>query len=279
MSNYQGNGGDSNRPSDRRRDYYSPSGQSARATSSKAPTQTNQPQGLNESYYRESAAALGIPLQDEARSRSVPPPTSAMIRRPRSPSSSSSRSSSRSGRSRSYARSYRSVSRDGSRNPEAANQTRGIIQNNFSQTRAGIGAGIIGAVVGGLVAKQASEAAFRHRQKQSGRPRRHSSEAMPRMASAVLGAVAGALGANAITHRLEDARARNKNQQLAWERQYEREEGLPHYDTGRARGLDYRNGKGYIYDVQDYNDDAYNRDWKYDDPRPRRHRIEDKQHY
>ncbi|EFY85915.1 hypothetical protein MAC_08061 [Metarhizium acridum CQMa 102] len=157
---------------------------------SKVPGQENMPQGLNESYYRESAVALGMPMDDGSRSRSMPPPTSAVVRYPRSPSVSSSRSSSRSDRGRSCARSYCSVSRDNEHSPDSMNQTRGVIQNNFSQTKAGIGAGIVGAVIGGLVAKQASEAAFRHKQKQSGRPRRHSSETIPRMASTVLGAVA-----------------------------------------------------------------------------------------
>ncbi|KAG8413764.1 hypothetical protein J3459_015097 [Metarhizium acridum] len=236
------------------------------------------PQGLNESYYRESAVALGMPMDDGSRSRSVPPPTSAVVRYPRSPSVSSSRSSSRSDRGRSCARSYCSVSRDNEHSPDSMNQTRGVIQNNFSQTKAGIGAGIVGAVIGGLVAKQASEAAFRHKQKQSGRPRRHSSETIPRMASTVLGAVAGALGANAVTHRLEDARERNRSQQLTWEKRHDREEDLNHYDNRRLQDWNYPNGKGYLFDVHDY-DHVYGRDRQQDGQHSRRRRIEESQFY
>lgn len=279
MSRYQAADNDSGHFSDRRRDYYSPGPQSGKTSNSRVPGQENQPQGLNESYYRESAAALGIPMNDGSRSHSVPPPNSAVVRLPRSPSPSSSTSSSRSDRGRSHARSYRGASRDFERSPDPVHRARGIINSNFSQTRAGIGAGIVGAVVGGLIAKQASEAAFRRRQKQSGRPRRHSTENVPRVASTVLGAVAGALGANAITHRLEDARERNKSQQLAWEERHGREEDLPHYDTGRPQDLNHRNGKGYLYDARDYDDAGNGGYWKHDDRGPRRQYIEETRYY
>jgi hypothetical protein len=236
-------------PSDRRRDYYSQEKQSGKTGSSIVPGQENLPKGLNESYYIESAVALGIPVQEESRAHSVPPQTSALIRRPRSPSISSSRSSS-SDRGRSFAR-YHAGSYDNERTLDAATRTRGIIQNNFSQTRAGIGAGIVGAVVGGLIAKQASETAFRRRDKQKGHARRHSSDAAPRIASTVFGAVVGALGANAITHKLEDARERNKANQLAWESQYDRGVDRPYYDD-RPQTLEPRTRRGHAYDTYDY---------------------------
>ncbi|EXV04727.1 hypothetical protein X797_002409 [Metarhizium robertsii] len=269
MSSRQVNRLDSSRLSDRHHDYYASERQSGRSATSKVPDQENIPQGLNESYYRETAAALGMPMDDGSRSHSVPLPTSAVVRYPRSPSISSSRSSSRS---------YCSVSRDNEHSPGSVNQTRGIIQSNFSQTRAGIGAGIVGAVIGGLVAKQASEAAFRHKQKQTGRPRRHSSETIPRMASTVLGAVAGALGANAVTHRWEDARERNRSQQLTGGKRYDREDDTTHYDTGRLQDWNHANGKGYLSDAHDYHH-VYRRERQQDDHHSRRRRIEESQLY
>jgi hypothetical protein len=239
------------------------------------------PQGLNESYYRESAAALGIPLKDASRPHSVPPPTSsAVVHRPRTPSPASSRSSSRSDRGRSYARSYRSDYRSDYRShghtPDPIHRTRGILENNFSHTRAGIGAGIVGAVVGGLVAKQASQAALRHRHKQSnnnGRPRRHSSEALPRIASTVLGAVAGALGANALTHKLEDARERNKNM-LAWENRHDGQDDDSYYNGWGHQDQNYRRGR-VNHDAYDYEyDNEKERRW--DGGKPRRQRIEER---
>ncbi|KHN97828.1 uncharacterized protein MAM_04217 [Metarhizium album ARSEF 1941] len=252
MSDHRVTPADSSRLSERHDGHFPPEYQSGRSGIFKVSGQENTPRGLNESYYRESAAALGMPMEVESRSHSVPPPTSAVVGYHRSPSMSSSRSSSRSDRSRSPARSYPNVSRDSECSPDSRDQTRGLIQSNFSGTRAGIGAGIVGAVIGGLVAKQASEAAFRHNQKKTGRPRRHSSEAIPSIASTVLGAVAGALGANAVTHRLEDARQRNRRQQLTWEERCGREENLRPCDTGRRRPLSHRNSKGYVYDIHDY---------------------------
>jgi len=141
-------------------------------------------------------------------------------------------------------------------------RARGIVHDNFSHSAAGIGAGILGAVVGGIVANKASEAAFKHRHKTSGRGRRHSDEAAPRMVSTILGAVAGGLGANAIANRVEDSRDKGRHRQLAWESRYGPEEDLPHYDSGRSRDLDHRNGRGRLY-----RDDDDDYDYVYDDDR------------
>lgn len=226
------------------------------------------PRGLNESYYRDSASVLGVPSPSprDSRPRSVPPQSSAVVRRQRSPSRSSSRSSSRSYRGRGFDgdRSSRSRSRAGSRGTtttDTLGRARGVVQDTFSNTPAGIGAGLLGAVVGGLVANKASEAAFKHRHKTGGggRARRHSDEAAPRMVSTILGAVAGGLGANAIANRVEDSRDRGRNRQLAWEGRHGREEDLPHYDSGRPGDLDHRNGRGRLCDDDD--------DYVYDDDR------------
>ncbi|KAK2612851.1 hypothetical protein QQS21_001131 [Conoideocrella luteorostrata] len=279
MSSYNARSGNGGRWSDRRRDF-SPDQQRGRAGNSKVPGQENLPQGLNEDYYRESAAALGIPTGGkEHRSHSVPPPASAVVRRPRSPFTSSSRSSSCSRPERSYSSTNRSASREDEHVSGAIRRPSGIIRSSFSQTKAGISAGIVGAVVGGLVAKQAAEAAIRQRWKQDDRSRRRSTEAMPHMASTLLGAVAGGLGANAITHKLEGARERRKNDKLAWDKRYGQEEDLPYYDTGRLQGLNYRNQRLYLrdnHDGRDYEDDV---NWRYDDRQPTRRRIEDTRCY
>ncbi|KAJ6440835.1 AAA family ATPase [Purpureocillium lavendulum] len=222
--------------------------------------QPQQRRGLNEDYYRESAATLGVPAPSNNRPRSVPP-SSAVIRRPRSPSR-SSRSSSRSYRGRGFDDDDHSRSRGGSRGPDPVSRARGIVHDNFSHSAAGIGAGILGAVVGGIVANKASEAAFKHRHKAGGRARRHSDEAAPRMVSTILGAVAGGLGANAIANRVEDSRDKGRHRQIAWEGRYGPEEDLPHYDSGRPGDLDHRNGRGRLYRGED---DDY--DYVYDDDR------------
>ncbi|KAL3963737.1 hypothetical protein ACCO45_000741 [Purpureocillium lilacinum] len=196
----------------------------ARDATATTPRPQQQPRGLNEDYYRESAATLGVPAPNNPR------PRSSVARR---------------------------ISWSRSHEPRS-----GIVHDNFSHSAAGIGAGILGAVVGGIVANKASEAAFKHRHKTSGRGRRHSDEAAPRMVSTILGAVAGGLGANAIANRVEDSRDKGRHRQLAWESRYGPEEDLPHYDSGRSRDLDHRNGRGRLY-----RDDDDDYDYVYDDDR------------
>ena len=247
------------------------------------PQQQQQPShGLNESYYRESASLLGVPspspLPRDSRPRSVPPPSSAVVRRQRSPSRSSSRSSSRSYRGRGFdddrkSRNSRSRSRAGSRGSatDTLSRARGVVQDNFSYTPAAIGAGLLGAVIGGLVANKASEAALKHRHKTGGgggRGRRYSDETTPRMVSTILGAVAGGLGANAVANKVEDSRDRGRNRELSWEGRHGREEDLPHYDSGRSGDLDHRNGRGQLY-----LDDG---DYRYDDDRRSSHSRRDR---
>ncbi|KND92760.1 hypothetical protein TOPH_02599 [Tolypocladium ophioglossoides CBS 100239] len=301
MSRYAAADDDSRRARHNR--DYSPEGfdqdqqlpQVPRALQVPQPPSQQPARGLNESYYRDSASMLGLPSPSsrDSRPRSVPPQSSAVVRRPRSPSRSSSRSSSRSHRDRGRGfdgdRSSRSRSRAGSRagsrgttTTDTLGRARSVVRDNFSNTPAGIGVGLLGAVVGGIVANKASEAAFKHRHKAGagGRARRHSDEAAPRMVSTILGAVAGGLGANAIANKVEDSRDRGRNRQLAWEGRHGREEDLPHYDSGRPGDLDHRNGRGRLYDDDDDDDDDY--DHVRDDDRrssrsrrSRRHRDDD----
>lgn len=276
MSSYNANGTSRGRPSDWRREY-SANRQPNRVGNSKVPGQEDLPQGLNEDYYRESAAALGIAFgSEDDQSQFVPMRESTVIRRQMSPPSPSSRSSSgsRDGRLRTGSRHDTSKEDDYELNTDRRARS---IQNNFSQTRAGIGAGIVGAVVGGLAANQASEAAFRRKKKQSGLPRRHSAEAMPRIVSTVLGAVAGSLGANAITHKVEDLGARRKHEQVVWERKrrHRPDKNLPNYHTGRGKDMDYRYDGGDVRGFCDY-DQFYGEDRRSNERRPRRqHRIEE----
>ena len=273
-SYYYSDDRDARRASERRRNE-SPDRQSDRGSMSNAPGQEHMPKGLNEDYYRESAAAMGIPLSNDVRSNSVPPRSSALVHRPASPSPPSSRSSSPSGRGRVNASSYPPNPRGHDPLHDTEIKARGLLQNHFSQTRAGIGAGIVGAVVGGLVAKQASEAAFSRRQGTKGRQRRRhrssESQRIPRIVSTVLGAVAGGLGANAITHHVEEAREKSRHQHIRWERGSS--DGAVRYDGDRSAALDYQNGLACLESAGGY-DREYDDDWR-NDKRQRRHRIKD----
>lgn len=241
---------------------------------------------------RESRDSMRLepPSAHNGRPRSQPPPnTGAVVRRARSRSRSSSRSSSRNSRrlqlrhrdddyddddSRSRDRS-RDRRRD--RSPSPLGKARKVVENNFSNSTTGIGAGLLGAVVGGFAARQASDAASRHRRKShSGRPRSGGGDDdRTRVISTLLGAVAGGLGANAIANRVEGNRERGKDRQHAWEARHGREEDLPHYDSGRPGDMDHRNGRGLKYDSDEDDYDYVYDDRRSDDRRPRRRRSDD----
>lgn len=234
---------------------------------------------------------LELPPANNGRPRSQPPPsTGAVVRRGRSRSSSTSSRNSRrlhlrhrdddyddDDRSRDRSRS-RGGRRDRSSSPMS--KARNVVENNFSNSTTGIGAGLLGAVVGGFAARQASDAASRHRRKShSGRPGSGGDDDRTRAISTILGAVAGGLGANAIANRVEGARERGREKQHAWEARHGREEDLPHYDTGRPGDMDHRNGRGLKYDSDENDDDYVYDDRRYDDRRPRRRRSDDNYQY
>ncbi|KAI9155317.1 hypothetical protein HJFPF1_07899 [Paramyrothecium foliicola] len=231
---------------------------------------------VNESYHRETLRLE--PPPSNARPRSVPPPNTAVVHRPRqrSPSVASSRSK----EDRDNARGGRR-----GRSPSPISKARNAVQDNFTNSTAGIGAALLGAAVGGLVARQASDAVSRRRSQKDPRRRRSrdyddDDGNTTRVVSTILGVVAGGLGANALTNRFEDSRDRDRAHQHAWERRHGREEDLPHYDTGKPDDLDHRNGRGLRRDDDDDDDyDYVYDDRRYDDRRPRRRRSEDDVRY
>ncbi|KAI1178179.1 hypothetical protein F4777DRAFT_538778 [Nemania sp. FL0916] len=104
--------------------------------------------------------------------------------------------------------------------------------NTFTNSTTGLGVGVLGALVGGLAAREAVDLTsnWQH-QKQGGRgdhrDRREEAEQHKRnqLLGAVVGAAVGALGANAVEKRIEARRARDDREQLRWERKWRRPEG------------------------------------------------------
>lgn len=235
---------------------------------------------------------LELPSSGSSRPRSQPPPnTGAVVRRGRSRSSSSSSRNSRRMHLRhrddddDYYDDSRSRDRSRSARPDRdaspMSKARHAVENNFSNSTTGIGAGLLGAVVGGFAARQASDAASRHRRKShSGRPGSGGGEDdRTRAISTILGAVVGGLGANAVANRVEGNRERGREKQHVWESRHGREEDLPHYDTGRSGDTDHRNGRGLKYDSEDDDYDYVYDDRRYDDRRPQRRRSEENYRY
>ncbi|ATY67291.1 hypothetical protein A9K55_000125 [Cordyceps militaris] len=134
--------------------------------------------------------------------------------------------------------------------PSPVSRARHAVEDNFSNSSAGIGAGILGAVIGGFAANKATEAAY-NRAGKGGHQRRHSDDnAVPKAVSTLLGAVAGGLGANAFAHHVEG------------EREKRRERERPH--RSRDGDSDYGNRHSRSRHDDDYDD--------YDDRRRDDHR-------
>ena len=141
-------------------------------------------------------ASNSLRLPDSGgRPRSVPPPT-AIVRRRRSASSVTS-------------------SRDRSRTP--LGKARHAVKDSFTDSSAGLGVGILGAIVGGLAAREVSDAAARRRHNHQ-----HDTPLMPedhqktQLITTLIGAAVGGLGANALERRLEDNRQRDREKQAAY---------------------------------------------------------------
>ena len=210
------------------------------------------------------STSLQVPVAPQ-RPRSVPPISTAVARRRRSRSRSRSRSSSRSS----------DRSNDRPRTP--LGKAREAVKDNFTNSKSGLGVSLLGALVGGLAAREASDAsARRHNKKLSTddrdyRPRGSKERERTKMISTIAGAVIGGLGANAIEKKFETARERDMDQQEAWERKWGKEGDLPHYDTGNHRELDHGRGRGRR--DREY---SYTEDYVYDSRREsQRNRSED----
>ncbi|KAF0316569.1 hypothetical protein GQ607_016215 [Colletotrichum asianum] len=130
-------------------------------------------------------------------------------------------------------------------------KARHTVDHTFSNSSSGIGVGLLGAVVGGLAAREVSDAALRNRtrkeiEKGTYHPRSPHDAEKARVISTVVGALVGGLGANALERRFESARERDHVQQAAWERRWGREHERDH---GRGRPRARRH--------DDWDDDYY----------------------
>lgn len=106
-------------------------------------------------------------------------------------------------------------------------KARHVIENTFSSSNSGLGVGVLGAIVGGLIAREASEATT-HRTRGRGH---HGSDKAP-LVSAFVGAAVGGLAANALEKRIEVARVKTAEDEDAWKRKWGRD------PKGRRTGRD-----------------------------------------
>jgi hypothetical protein len=94
-------------------------------------------------------------------------------------------------------------------------KARKFVGDTFTDSTTGISVGVLGALVGGLAAREAAD--YRYK----GNNHHHDPEhKRNQLISTVVGAAVGALGANAIEKRIENHRARDEVKQERWERKW-----------------------------------------------------------
>ncbi|KAI1300773.1 hypothetical protein F5Y03DRAFT_223624 [Xylaria venustula] len=98
-----------------------------------------------------------------------------------------------------------------------------FVEGTFTDSTTGLGVGVLGALVGGLAAREAVDlTSNRDRQHSKGRGHDDAEHKRNQLIGTVVGAAVGALGANAVEKRIEVRRARDDR---AWERKWRRPEG------------------------------------------------------
>ncbi|RKU47472.1 hypothetical protein DL546_009365 [Coniochaeta pulveracea] len=178
---------------------------------------------------------------------------------------------------------------DRSRPRSPLGKAKHIAKSTFSDSTSGLGVGVLGAIIGGMAAREASEAAARR-----GPGSRHGSKDHQgaELLSTIVGAAVGGLGANALEKRLEKSRGKTKEDQEKWERKYGKDERDRDRRDGRSGGgekervrdrdrergwerseRDAEEGRGGRFD----NDDS-DPEYVYD-RRPRRRKSEDQVRY
>ncbi|EEY17308.1 predicted protein [Verticillium alfalfae VaMs.102] len=211
-------------------DFYR--GRAPRRDFSPSPLPDDRPQYRNYAYNSgPTHEYLHVPPDNYGRPRSLPPQHGVIPR----PPSHHDRSNAYRTRSPSRPNHHERHSHDRSPIDRACR----AVDSTFTQTSSGLGVGLLGAVVGGLAAREASDAATRSRDKKDASvgsyKGRKSETDRSRVVSTVVGAIVGGLGANAIEKRFEHARERHRREQEAWERKWGSPGGRPRRDDSRGR--------------------------------------------
>lgn len=128
-------------------------------------------------------------------------------------------------------------------------KARDLVDNTFTNSNTGLRVGVLGAIVGGLIAREASGATT-HRPRSRG----HRGSDNGPLVSTIVGAAVGGLAANAVEKRIEVGRVKTAEREEAWERKWGRDsrgrrlarENDDFEDTGRRDAR--RRSSSMLYD-------------------------------
>lgn len=110
---------------------------------------------------------------------------------------------------------------DNSGAEDPVRKAQSLIKGTFSNSTSGLGVGILGAIVGGLVAREASDSTNQGKGHRN-RRQSYSDQERKRLFSTVLGAAVGGFGANAIEKRIEKTRDKIADQEESWDKKSQR---------------------------------------------------------
>ncbi|KAI1381380.1 hypothetical protein F4677DRAFT_402841 [Hypoxylon crocopeplum] len=153
-------------------------------------------------YPPQSPSKLLVP-DSRSRPRSLPPPDEYR------------RSTRGRRRERGYNKDGDSEDSDDGRARTPVEKARNFVDNTFTDSTAGLGIGVLGALVGGLAAREAVDATTKHNGYHHNTDHKRN-----QLIGTVVGAAVGALGANAVEKRLEVHREKDRIKQEKWERKY-----------------------------------------------------------
>ncbi len=149
-----------------------------------------------DTYRPDRYGALQVPQTGHGRHSSAPP------RRRRSSSSSSS-----------------------SRDRSPLRKAEHAVKETFSSSNAGLGVGVLGAILGGVAAE--TLASHSSGGGGGGGNGHHHRNENPKILATLVGAAIGGLGANALEKRIENTRERDREKEQAWEHKWGAGTGWP----------------------------------------------------
>ncbi|KAH8156388.1 hypothetical protein CIB48_g11858 [Xylaria polymorpha] len=111
---------------------------------------------------------------------------------------------------------------DDGRTRSPTEKAKRFVDSTFTRTSTGLGVGVLGALVGGLAAREAVDLTSNRQHQHKDDIEQHKRN---QLIGAMVGAAVGALGANAVEKRIEVRRARDEIKQEKWERKWRRPSG------------------------------------------------------
>ncbi|KAK8039427.1 hypothetical protein PG993_007838 [Apiospora rasikravindrae] len=141
----------------------------------------------------------------------------------------------------------------GGESPSPLDKARNLLKDTFSDSTAGFGVGVVGALLGGLAAREAAEATSHHGRHHSQDSNEEAAARRNQALATMVGAAVGALGANAVEKRLELGRDRELEQERSRDRDrgYRRGSRGDEHDRASLAYMDLkrRSGGGGNYEV------------------------------